>query len=77
MSVTDVNSKEAVTHFRVLERLDNVTLEINLSVAASEHNADSVKNNTYIWEYGKNAIGNKNFYLKIKIGGWQSRPPML
>lgn len=46
-------------------RLDNVTLEINLPVAASEHNADSVKNNTYIWEYGKNAIGNKNFYLKI------------
>ena len=46
-------------------KLDNVTLEINLPVAAAEHNADSVKDTKYIWEYGKDALSGKNFYLKI------------
>lgn len=46
-------------------RLDTVTLQLNLPIKADEHNADSVNNNTYIWNFGKNAKENKSFRLKI------------
>ncbi len=46
-------------------RLDSVTLEISLPVKADYHNADSVNNNTYVWNFGKTAPDNKSFRLKI------------
>ncbi len=46
-------------------RLDEVTLTIKLPVKAEASNADSVNNNEYIWNFGKDAPDNKELYLKI------------
>lgn len=45
--------------------LDDVSLTINLPVAALENNADEVKNNSYIWRFDQYTNVNKSFYLKI------------
>lgn len=45
--------------------LPMIKVSITLPVAASEHNADQVNGNTYVWIYDENTPTSKNFHLKI------------
>lgn len=45
--------------------LPMIKVSITLPIAASEHNADEVNGNTYVWIYDDNTPATKNFHLKI------------
>lgn len=45
--------------------LPMIKVSITLPIAASEHNADEVNGNTYVWIYDENTPATKNFHLKI------------
>lgn len=45
--------------------LPMIKVSITLPIAASEHNADEVNGNTYVWIYDENTPASKTFHLKI------------
>ena len=44
--------------------IEKIEYKLKLKFPATENNADSVKNNTYIWKYDKDTNSKKSFYLK-------------
>ncbi len=45
--------------------LDDVSFSITLPIKAVESSSDLVSNNTYTWNFDKNTLDSKEFYLKI------------
>lgn len=45
--------------------LDNVSFSITIPIKAVENSSDLVSNNTYTWNFDKNTLDSKEFYLKI------------